>query len=48
VEDAFRGAIIDNISDVAVMKRLWDTLRIESLTGKQSIDPLAEVVEEWK
>jgi transcriptional regulator with XRE-family HTH domain len=48
VEDAFRGEVLDQPDDVALIKRIWVTLHNEALPGKQSIELIAKAVERWK
>ena len=47
VDHAFSGDIVEAANDVATMKRIWEALRVEALSGKQSIELLAEVAKEW-
>lgn len=47
VDDAFSGDVLEHAEDVAVMKRVWETLRAEALPVKQSMELVAKAVEKW-
>lgn len=48
VEDVFRGEVLDQPDDVALIKRVWVTLHNEALPGRQSIELIAKAAERWK
>jgi transcriptional regulator with XRE-family HTH domain len=48
VDDVFRGEVLDQPDDVALIKRLWVMLHKETLTGRQSIELIAKAAERWK
>lgn len=48
VEDVFRGEVLDQPDDVALIKRIWVTLHNEALPGRQSIELIAKAAERWK
>ncbi|MEV6986649.1 helix-turn-helix transcriptional regulator [Sphaerisporangium sp. NPDC051017] len=47
VDNALSGEVVEHSSDVATMKRLWESLRAEALPMKQSIELMAKVAETW-
>ena len=48
VDDVFRGEVLDQPDDVALIKRLWVMLHNEALPGRQSIELIAKAAERWK
>ena len=48
VDDVFRGEVLDQPDDVALIKRIWAMLHNEALPGKQSIELIAKAAERWK
>jgi transcriptional regulator with XRE-family HTH domain len=48
VDDVFRGEVLDQPDDVALIKRIWVMLHNEALPGRQSIELLAKAAERWK
>jgi transcriptional regulator with XRE-family HTH domain len=48
VDDVFRGEVLDQTDDVALIKRIWVMLHKEALPGRQSIELIAKAAERWK
>lgn len=48
VDDAFSGDILESEEDVATMKRVWETLRVEAVSGQQSMELLEKAIEKWE
>jgi transcriptional regulator with XRE-family HTH domain len=48
VDDVFRGEVLDQPDDVALIKRIWVMLHKEALPGRQSIELIAKAAERWK
>lgn len=48
VDDVFSGDVLEHSDEVATVKRIWEDLRLEALTGKQSIELIREALERWK
>lgn len=47
VDDAFSGDVLENPDDVATMKRIWETLRVEALSSRQSIELIRKAMQRW-
>ncbi|MGW4639276.1 Scr1 family TA system antitoxin-like transcriptional regulator [Sphaerisporangium sp. NPDC004334] len=47
VDNALSGDVVEHAPDVATMKRLWESLRVEALPMKQSLELMAKVAETW-
>jgi len=47
VDDALSGDVLEDSEEVAVMKRVWNTLRADALPKKQSMGLLEEALKRW-
>lgn len=47
VDDVFSGDVIERSDDVEVVKRIWETIRNETLPGKQSVERIEDVAKTW-
>jgi transcriptional regulator with XRE-family HTH domain len=48
VDDVFRGEVLDQPDDVALIKRIWVMLHNDALPGRQSIELIVKAAERWK
>lgn len=48
VDDAFSGDILESKEDVTTMKRVWEAIRLESVSGKQSMELLEKAIQKWE
>lgn len=48
VDDAFSGDILESKEDVITMKRVWESIRFESASGKQSMELLEKAIKKWE
>jgi hypothetical protein len=47
VDGALRGEVVERSDDVAIMRRMWELLRAESLPMSKSMALIAKVAETW-
>lgn len=48
VDDAFSGDVLEDPTEVAVMKRVWLTLHGHACSAKESIDMIQKAVRQWE
>jgi transcriptional regulator with XRE-family HTH domain len=48
VDDAFSGDILESEEDVTTMKRVWESIRLEAVSGQQSRELLEKAIEKWE
>ncbi|GAA4234775.1 helix-turn-helix transcriptional regulator [Actinomadura meridiana] len=48
VDDVFSGDVLEHPEEVAIIKRIWEDLRLEALPGKQSIELIRKALDQWK
>jgi hypothetical protein len=47
VYDVLSGDVIECVEDVEIIKRIWESLRGEALSGRQSIKLIEDVAKKW-
>lgn len=48
IDDAFSGDILESVEDVTTMKRVWENIRLEAVSGDQSMALLEKAIEKWE
>ncbi|GGK68825.1 transcriptional regulator [Sphaerisporangium melleum] len=48
IDNALSGDVVEHAPEVAIMRRLWESLRAAALPMKQSLELMTKVAETWK
>lgn len=47
LDTAYKGVVIERVSDIAAVRTIWDSLMAEALPKKQSMNVLSAIAKEW-
>lgn len=48
VDDQLRGRVVEHPEDIAALRRTFELIRGDALSGRQSTDLIREAMEQWK
>jgi hypothetical protein len=47
VDDVLSGDVIERVEDVEIIKRVWESLRGEALSARQSLELIEDMAKKW-